>query len=105
MAQGQTGAGLDEARVPLGDGDGDATPDERPLPRSQCDRRRRDEVEPGIALAGIGREREVRVQAPDLDVDAGPRHVWGASDRCLGGTFFCRRPSSRSKSVSSLKSL
>ncbi len=72
MLQGQSAAGLDEAGVTVGDGDGDAGGHQRPaaaggeqgvLPGHQ--------VEPGVARTGVGRQRQVGIELHHMDFEHG----------------------------------
>ena len=66
VAEGEPAARLHEAGVALGDGDGDAGGDQGP---AAAGRERGvlagDEVEPGVARPGVGRQRQVGVEADD----------------------------------------
>ena len=95
MAQGEAAAGEDEAGVAGGDGDGDAGRDERP-PAAGGDHGvdlAGVEVEAGVAGVGVGRQRQLGVEADDGHGQAHGRPLWHRRRRRphLGGVPFWAR--------------
>src|SRR3989475_1888765 len=71
--QGEPRAGQHEPGVPRGHGDGEPRPDERPATRRQRDVVRGAEVEPGVAVARVGRQGNGRIEPLHTDPDHGTR--------------------------------
>ena len=70
MLESKTGSGLYESRVSIGQGNGDSGANKS----SSTGRRQRDvlagnEVDARIAISGVGREGEIRIEAEDRKID------------------------------------
>ena len=69
MTRREAGARLDEAGIALGDRDGEAGRDERPLAGRQLDVLARGEVESRVAVVGALGDDGVGMETPDRELD------------------------------------